>query len=862
MSKPGNEIYPLLRKIRQERALGKINKRFEDEFYALDLLKILYDDTIENSIKVELLINLEEYGLLGITEESIDQIVTSLLDIQHQLVDKGENWPVVCQILETCTSLIVQLEQQGLLLSYCDDFCELARQERTEVFQDYALLAAKVLSSTGRLDRLIPYFLNSFSGEKNVTSSEQDIPIIALHYVSLQRNVQKQMSYEPQDIRQIVAYLVENIPVYTRSGTFRIIEYLSSLVKCKPEVSPMIFKPPMLHQMSTMSCVIFHTVLHLQRKFEGKILSEQEENGLITRLCYMTDHPSLNLLHRLLASQWAQMYNVHGGKTVTIHPSIRQKHRLIFYPTVFDTIDCQLRKLYMTAVCADTRQDLDGVETSILLGSLGCLHKMVWHTGSGLAARSLFKALYFIYTYHNNNSFSQDIQRFVRGLISEFAHFIPHSIDFADSIRTLDVDRQVYVDTLILLHQQVVMATEEQICRSFHFYLEIMKKAGAHKEIDPKPTLKFLTYLAENAVTIDDSSWKLGHGILDICRNIIICHGTQFCFLELGDLLYFMMSCYCDTDVQDKARFYYALITGATDTKVQSVLKANLSDVESMTEAITSLLPGTSDKVSLAQIIPLDDPVFSWQRISVESSTCTLKSEDMSGDTSKDLEDILLGYEKKLKTLEVCLNLKCRLKLREQTLFNTVHAVSIRVESSPTFQPIPNRHIACLTDAGHQDVVLKVVPKLPLPLTLGCSVEFSSDSKKTFSTVIDSIYVEFSHQMMKLPYNYCDIQTLKFTTLWEWVLNRKIDDEVGVESVKLFNITMERFKQVHEKHLLPFLYTGEKGKDWCYAIFLPPQYHVLLNCRSTSSDCVVVSMATDLWTILSHVDTFLNEILK
>jgi hypothetical protein len=47
------------------------------------------------------------------------------------------------------------------------------------------------------------------------------------------------------------------------------------------------------------------------------------------------------------------------------------------------------------------------------------------------------------------------------------------------------------VDTLILLHQQVVMATEEQICRSFHFYLEIMKKAGAHKEIDPKVSLYF-----------------------------------------------------------------------------------------------------------------------------------------------------------------------------------------------------------------------------------------------------------------------------------------------------------------------------------------------------------------------------------
>lgn len=38
--------------------------------------------------------------------------------------------------------------------------------------------------------------------------------------------------------------------------------------------------------------------------------------------------------------------------------------------------------------------------------------------------------------------------RFVRGLISEFAHFIPHSIDFADSIDDLGVDRYV----LLLYH--------------------------------------------------------------------------------------------------------------------------------------------------------------------------------------------------------------------------------------------------------------------------------------------------------------------------------------------------------------------------------------------------------------------------
>ena len=37
---------------------------------------------------------------------------------------------------------------------------------------------------------------------------------------------------------------------------------------------------------------------------------------------------------------------------------------------------------------------------------------------------------------------------------------------------------------------------------------------------------------------------------------------------DIGDLLFFIMTEYSDIDVQDKARFYYALMTGAADKKV------------------------------------------------------------------------------------------------------------------------------------------------------------------------------------------------------------------------------------------------------------------------------------------------------
>ncbi|KAL4228017.1 endosomal transport [Mactra antiquata] len=557
MSKSGNTpTSELVRDIRTERENGKIIKRFKDDFFALDLVRILYDDSEATDVKIELLVALEEYGHLGITDDSVDQIVTSLLDIHHQIMDKGDDWPVNCQLLSTCTCLVIQFDllnsnvklcemlikelvtivsskvnqpdshrlrscacqclihleefNPGLLHVYHDDISQLSRQERSHVFQDYALLAAKILESV-------------------LSYTDQSTDFIGQ---IKQKGIQKQLSYEPHDIRQTAAYIVENLPLLTRSGTLRVIQSLAKLSKLFPQVSPMIFKPTMLHQMSTMSCVVFHTVLYLQKEFENEILNSKEEYDLLQRLCLMCDHPCLNNLHKLLAIQWAQYYNMDISGTVQAHQSIVYNHRCRFYPSVFDSVDCQLGKLCMTSLLGHTDDDTDGVETSILLGSLGCLHKMVWHTGSSLAARTLFKALYYIYTKHNNPSFSKDIQRFVRGLISEFAHFIPHSIDFADSVHEISSDDQVFVDTLILLHQQVVMATEEQIYESYQFYLQIMKKAASRQEIDQKPALKFLSYVVKNASYIADSGWKLGHRILDICKVIIMSHGTETCFIE------------------------------------------------------------------------------------------------------------------------------------------------------------------------------------------------------------------------------------------------------------------------------------------------------------------------------------------
>jgi len=54
-----------------------------------------------------------------------------------------------------------------------------------------------------------------------------------------------------------------------------------------------------------------------------------------------------------------------------VHDQIVLHHRRLFYPSVFDSVDCQLNKLYITALCGDTSNDTDGNTFTLTLSITG-----------------------------------------------------------------------------------------------------------------------------------------------------------------------------------------------------------------------------------------------------------------------------------------------------------------------------------------------------------------------------------------------------------------------------------------------------------------------------------------------------------
>ncbi|XP_069138072.1 AP-5 complex subunit beta-1-like [Argopecten irradians] len=867
--------------IRANIATGNIEKLFGEEYIVIDLLKVLYEDSLDISSKVELLVLLESYGGYGgVQSSSVDQIIASLLDVFHQYNTKMDSQSLFLeQLLMTITTLLVQYDQldgdifkqsceaivnvasspsnvsetkrlracacecliqfedwmPGCLIKERETFRRIMKMERSDIYQDYLLLVVKVI-------------------EHAICLTGNDSPNGANG-----NRLDRQFSSEPQEMRQMVSMVMENVALLTPSGLWHVVLSLVNFIHHLPEMSAMIFKPLMLHHMATMDISTLHLVLYLQREFEKEVLTEGEEKQLIQRLLTSINHPSLSPAHRLFVCHWMRHHSLSCDEGTYLLPSaMAEKYRLCFFPSVFDPPDCQLAKLCLFNLCfLPLPVEPSGVAAALLLGSLGYLHKLVWHTGSDRVAVVLFRALFHMYQRHCSKSFSQDINRFLRGLISGFPYFIPHALDFIECLRNTTPDSPVYTEILSLLHHQIVTTPEDQAAAYFYFYLQVMKSASLHTEIEPKSTVKFLSYLAKHSLMIDDGSWLLGNGILSVIQNLLICHGTEDLYLAVGDLLFYMMTFYRDMDVRDKSLFLYALLTSSTDEKIRGLLQT-MSSAQSVHDALSTILPGALDK-NKGQILVLDEPIFSLDRKDI---TAKLDKTAVTGEKSETIYS-MKNYRQNLKKCSANLTASYSLSLTKDQL-EKVYAVTVYVETDDTLDKIRDQHISRLEKKDCHLVTFSILPIKPLPCSCPVWIEFL-EGKQTYRCKTDALTLTLEDFMLPLQSDLSGsgISDL-FDLVWQWCTNNNDDgNNEGIESVKVLHMSLadftERTKQKLQKYRILDIDDKDTSSVLRFGMFLPTEYHLLLSCRELNSN-VCVSMTTDFYPILSHVDAFLTEL--
>lgn len=713
---------------------------------------------------------------------------------------------------------------------------KILKQERSDVYQDYLLLVIRVVEHA------------ICNGTSSVHS---DLP------GATNNRVDRQFPTDPQEIRQMVSMVMENVALLTPSGLWHVVLSLVNLIHHLPEMSAMIFKPLMLHHMATMDISTLHLILYLQREFEKEVLTEGEEKRLVQRLLTSVNHPSLSPAHRLFVCHWTRHHSLSCEEGNYLLPKVlAQAYRLQLYPSVFDPPDCQLAKLCLFNLCFPPLPEKpSGVAAALLLGSLGYLHKLVWHTGSDRVAVVLFRALFHMYQRHCSKDFSQDINRFLRGLISGFPYFIPHALDFIECLKDTTPDSPVYTEILTLLHHQVVTTPENQAATYFYFYLQVLKSASLRSEVEPKATVKFLSYLAEHSSVIDDGSWSLGNGILTVVQNLLLCHGTEDLYLAVGDLLFYMMMYYRDMDVRDKSTFLYTLLTSSTDDKIRGLLQT-MSMAQSVHQALSSILPGALDK-DRGQILEVDAEMFSWERnaITADVDQSVLSEESEPSSTMDD-------YLHRLQRCDTRLMATYSLSLVGENL-EKVHAVTVHINTGDTLVSVRDIHIPRVDKKDCHHVKFTLSPRKPLPCQCPVWVEFV-DGSQTYKCPVQRIALKLEDFLLPLQGElYAGGVSELFDSAWRWCTNNNDQspgDVHGIQSVKVLSMSLEEFQGRTDEKLQRYRVSSSESSSLIkYGMFLPAKYHLLLSCTETNAR-VCVSMATDFYPILPYVDSFLSSL--
>ncbi|XP_062577732.1 AP-5 complex subunit beta-1-like [Saccostrea cucullata] len=845
---------------------GAYDKIFTDSYFIFDLIKLLYNESVDEKIKLELLLLIEEFSQhSGVHTSNVDQIVQSLLDVCHQLTKRGREISVSSQILtllttililydqldtEVCQSTVqtllatisngvnvtesrplrstacqclIQLEDSrpGLLWKEKDSLIKLMRQERTSVYEDYVMLVTQMLQ-------------HGFSSTNVIGTKSSDVDRV--------------VPLDPAESRQIVSQIMDNVSLFTQGGLWHTVLDLVNIVQNYHEISATIFKPMMLHYMSTFDTALLHLVVFIQSEFEKEVLTDIEEKQLQNRILAGLNHPSLTPAQRLFYCHWIESLSHVSLENSEECVGIQDNQQLVFFPSVFDPIDCQLAKLGLLNFCFPSliKED-NGQAAAMLLAGVGYLHKMVWHTGSQRAARALFRALFSMYRRHCSKSFSQDINRFLRGLISGFPFFIPLALDFIESLREMTPDSPVYLEILRLLHHQVISTPQQQAAQYCYFYLQVLKRASLQPEIPPQGTVRFLTYLAENSLSVDEGSWRLGIAILSVCQNILVCHGTRDLYVDIGDLLFYMMTHYKDTDVKDKARFYYMLITSCTDEKICMIIQPTTDSQFFHHEAISNLLPNNKAR-GHSYVKELDKSIFHLEKLKVQPETFP-DTDDKDSDNESNCD--LKAYYNTLRKNKTVLKTVHRISLIEGPA--EVLAMCIYYEDDSSYHPLKEVRFPRMTKQVEYEFDLDITPIVPLSTKIVTRCEFV-DRDQTFRCRLTDTAVAIEDLFIPLPLEITSPtdKDKDFQTLWDWLAeDSKQDGSTCLESV----ITVQ-------KSLLEFTSSVKPCLRACqisagagivkYGVFLPPTYHLLMRV-TPQRDYVVLRLITDFYQSLLYI---------
>uniref|UniRef100_A0A8C7ZE63 AP-5 complex subunit beta-1 n=1 Tax=Oryzias sinensis TaxID=183150 RepID=A0A8C7ZE63_9TELE len=676
-----------------------------------------------------------------------------------------------------------------------------------------------------------------------------------------------------KELRSALSSLLEESYLFTPLSQAALLYRLTEVVAMVPAIPPTIFRAQLLRLLGTSEVTLLHTTLLMKSAFTDSLFSSEDEAFLFKRLVVLSQHPLLSTPEKLFYMDCILHFPENrpiscGDSDEALPVLLTPRLASALLPVVFnDSATLLSRFNLLSLVYLEAGEEEDGRGLEYLYEHLTSLLRIVESGGRRENVVTFFRAAFlFLFHFHHVERYCDNLSQQLCQLYLQHTRFAPHLINLADRTQEKLPDSSWALGLLKAL-QRVISETpiSQTTLPDLRWHLKVLTRAAEEGEISQHGTLRFLSGIIPPSSSSLSSSgdWRLGNGILGVCRRLLVHPSLESMFIPLADILQHVAGHYGDTDIRDHARLYYTLLTTLSREKLATVLAHHAEGGQQVKKRTLSCL--MTEGEGLTSILTIHETEVAIIRL-IEADCEQLEAEDLVQDEAERGEPVLETYRAQFSSAAFAsqVTLKFLLTHTETRDARFDQLFSIRLHFSLTddhYSELQDLSVPCLFRERPPPVVtLTLKPREPYPSSLHVSAIFTTQDGLTWHTTLPDIRVCFQQIFLPLPappsWGRAGRQAV-FAGLWE-----EMSSETGECASSLFCCQLEEkaLSALVEKHFLPFLVSDPSHKDEFRALlFLPPQSHVLLKI-SSEEDAVHFRLATDNWELLPHINDYLLKI--
>lgn len=760
--------------------------------------------------------------------------------------------------------------QPGLLSQKLEALYYLKQQETTVLHQSYCTLYTQALKNAIRIltqqkDVDNAKLRSVLAGNEGFAWKSAKFAKSMLS-VSIAQVPQLPTTLDFKELKSIMSLLLEESYLMTSPSQAALLRGLVEMVAMVPGISPAIFKSQLLRLFGTTEVELMHATLFMKGTFTDSLFTAEDEHFLLKRLVGMAQHPLLRIPEKLFYMDcilhFPENRPISSSGEECLPVLITPQLTLALFPTVFDdstTMLCRLNLLCLVHVEANEEEDGQGL--GYLIDHVMALLRIVDNHGGREAVVTSFRAI-FIFLLHFNHmeNLSEKLIHQLRELYSRNCHLSPNLINLADRIQERLEDSLWSVWLLKALQRCIVEMPPLQLSlQSLGWHLKILARVARESQIAQRSTICFLLDILINSNLCERRSWHVGTAILTVCRNLLQHPTLNQMFIELADLLQHMSRRYEDTDIQDHARFYYTLLTNVSSEKLAGILAITPIGGQAKVRSL-SAITASEELGRCLTVHQTESCILELIKVHKNGSQDAVLSTEVQ--TEKDLYEV---YQEQLKTpgfaSEVTLRYNLTHAKATDPRFDQIFTICLHFDVNALhYADVNDIYVPCLfRDRKPHQVSVTLKPYHPYPTSLRVSAIFTTEDGQSWHTHLPDVKVSFPEIFLPVPLPLGTSLQCKedaFDRIWDATSSG--EPSTSEMSLFCFKTGSETLADVIKENFQSYVISQELD-GWKVLFFLPPLFHVLLTIRE-GEDAVQVSIATDNWKLLPHVNSYLQNI--